>query len=101
MLQAILGQCITGDSKTMLWRKEKKRIELEKYVKRIKKIDTFFNLASENIGLSKSTPININTDLYIYLKKLNQLCLIGKSKKKNHDIFIYDYVCLLSVCQFI
>ena len=37
----------------------------------------------------------------MHLEKLNQLCLIGKFKKENHNIFTYDYVRLLSVRHFI
>ena len=55
----------------MLQRKKKKRIELEEYAKEIKKINTFFNLAFENIGSLKLIPINMKIYLYIYLEKLN------------------------------
>ena len=82
----------TGDSRTTLWRNEKKKAELEEHAKEIKKIDTFFKLASEGIRLSKPTPIDTKTDLHTCLEKLNQLCSIGKSKKENHNIFTYDYV---------
>ncbi len=90
----------TGDSKTMLQRNEKKKAELEEHAKGIKKIDTFFKLASEDIGSSKLTPIDTKTDLHTCLEKLNQLCSIGKSKKENYNIFTYDYIRLLSVCQY-
>ncbi len=40
-------------------------------------------------------------DLHICLEKLNQLYLIEKSKKENHNIFTYDYIHLLSICQYI
>ena len=91
----------TGDSRTTLWRKEKKKTELEKHAKEIRKIDTFFKPASEDIGSSKQMPIDTKLDLHTCLEKLNQLCSIGKSKKENYNIFTYDYVRLLSVRQFI
>ncbi len=85
----------------MLWRNKKKKAELEEYVKRIKKINTFFKLTSRSIRLSKPISINIKTDLYICLEKLNQLYSIGKSKKENHNIFTYNYIYLLSIRQYI
>jgi len=91
----------TGDSRTMLWRKENKRTELKEHAKEIKKIDTFFKPASENIRSSKLMPIDTKLNLHKCLEKLNQLCSIGKSRKENYNIFTYDYVRLLSVRQFI
>ena len=90
----------TGDSRITLQKNEKKKAELEEHAKGIKKINTFFKLTSRSIRLSKPISINIKTDLYICLEKLNQLYSIGKSKKENHNIFIYDYVRLLSVRQY-
>src|SRR6266498_4132184 len=91
----------TEDSRTTLWRNEKKKAELKEHTKGIKKIDTFFKSAFGGIRSSKPTPIDTKTDLHICLEKLNQLCSIGKSKKENHNIFTYDYVRLLSVHYFI
>ena len=88
----------TENSRIMLWRNKKKKAELEEYAKGIKKINTFFKSAFGGIRSSKLILIDIKTDLYIYLKKFNQLCLIGKFKKENHNIFTYNYICLLSVC---
>ena len=90
----------TGDLRIMLWRNEKKKAELEEHAKGIKKIDTFFKSASEDIRSSKPIPIDTKTDLHTCLEKLNQLCSIGKSKKENHNIFTYDYVHLLSIRQY-
>ena len=95
---------------------KKKTIELEEHTKGIKKINTFFQPISENVSMSSKIPllsqsitpnspplipIDTTIDLYVRLEEINQLYLVEKSTKENHDIFTYDYICLLSVHRFI
>jgi hypothetical protein len=115
----------TGNSRTTIWRKGKKKQELDDDAKGMRMLDTFFKsseilhspqpsqssppqLSSPSSPIPSPTPspfpeispFSID-NLHTRLKEIDQQCIISKSAKSNEKILTYDYLRCLSIRRFI